>query len=146
MIHVLFVCIHNSARSQMAEAFLNQLAGDRYQAQSAGLEAGQLNPRVVRAMQELSIDISANRAKTVQEMLETQQKFDYVITVCDAASAERCPLFPGIAERRSWSFPDPAALSGSEEQIMDDIRTVRDQIHKAILDFIAETTFSGAEQ
>ncbi len=87
---VIFICIHNSARSQMAEMFLNELAGDRFEAKSAGLEAGKLNPFVVKAMGEIGIDMSANKTKTVQDILETGESFDYVITVCDKEAAERC--------------------------------------------------------
>src|SRR5580692_12025843 len=90
---VLFVCIHNSARSQMAEAFLNHVCGEEFEAHSAGLEPGRLNPIVVEAMGEIGIDISANQTKSVSEMLKSGRKFDFVITVCDEASAERCPVF-----------------------------------------------------
>src|SRR3974377_1305833 len=93
---VLFVCIHNSARSQMAEAFLNQICRETFEAQSAGLEPGKLNPVVVEAMKEVGIDISANRTKEVFDMVKGGKTFSYVITVCDEASAERCPIFPGV--------------------------------------------------
>src|SRR5436853_4625987 len=110
---VLFVCIHNSARSQMAEAFLNQICGSEFEAQSAGLEPGKLNPIVVEAMQEIGIDISRNRTKAVSDIRKSGKSFAYVITVCDEASAERCPIFPGVTTRLHWSFPDPSALSGA---------------------------------
>jgi arsenate reductase len=104
---VLFVCIHNSARSQMAEAFLNALGAGQYQAESAGLEPGTLNPLVIVAMREAGIDISQAETKGVAAMLACGPVFDYVITVCDEASAERCPVFPGSAERLHWVFPTP---------------------------------------
>src|SRR5262245_1129908 len=94
---VLFVCIHNSARSQMAEAFLNQTCGEEFEAHSAGLEPGKLNPVVVEAMREIGVDISRNQTKAVTDFL--QQPFDYVVTVCDETSAERCPVFPGKTKR-----------------------------------------------
>src|SRR5476649_94120 len=103
---VLFVCIHNSARSQMAEAFLNQICGEEFEAHSAGLEPGKLNPTVVEAMQEIGIDISGNRTKAVFDIIKSGQMFAYVITVCDETSAESCPYFPGQSTRLHWSFPD----------------------------------------
>src|SRR4030095_7442930 len=102
---VLFICIHNSARSQMAEAFLNQICGDQFEAHSAGIEPGKLNPIVVQAMQEIGIDISGNQTRSVDSMLRSGQTFDFVVTVCDETSAERCPLFPGRTTRLHWGFP-----------------------------------------
>ena len=98
---VLFVCVHNSARSQMAEAFLKQLAGDRFEVESAGIEPGALNPIVVDAMKEIGIDISGNQTKDVFDFLKRGKAFSYVITVCDEASGERCPIFPGVRPPRS---------------------------------------------
>lgn len=135
---VLFVCVHNSARSQMAEALLNHLAGERFEARSAGLEPGVLNPLAVAAMQELGIDISANRTKDVFEMFKRGEMYGYVITVCDGANAERCPIFPGIVSRLHWSFSDPAALEGSWEDKLAATRLIRDQIRAAVEGFIAE--------
>lgn len=135
---VLFVCIHNSARSQMAEAFVHQLAGDRIAAESAGLEPGKLNPLVVEAMQEQGIDISGNETNSVSEFLKQERKYDYVITVCDEASSERCPMFPGKATRMHWSFPDPSALTGTEQQKLQAIREIRDDIRQRIEQFITE--------
>ncbi len=135
---VLFVCIHNSARSQMAEAFLNQIAGDRFEAKSAGLEPGVLNPLAVEVMQELGIDISANQTKDVFEMYKKGEIYSFVITVCDGANAERCPIFPGIVSRLHWSFNDPAALQGSQEEKLEAAREIRDQIRTAVSRFIME--------
>ena len=101
MKRVLFVCIHNSARSQMAEAFLNSLGGDRFEAMSAGLEPGVLNPLVVKVMQEAGIDISKNQTKSVFDLFDRGEAFAYVITVCDAARAEACPLFQDSSRNRS---------------------------------------------
>src|SRR5213596_172762 len=113
---VLFICVHNSARSQIAEAFLNEICGDQFEAHSAGLEPGRLNPIVVEAMQEIGIDISRNQTKAVFDFVRSGQAFAYVITVCDETSAERCPIFPGVTTRLHWSFPDPSAATGSKEE------------------------------
>ena len=136
---VLFVCIHNSARSQMAEAFLNQICGDEFEAHSAGLEAGRLNPIVVEAMSELGIDISRNQTKAVFDFIKSGESFAYVITVCDEASAERCPVFPGITQRLHWSFPDPSSLPGTYEEKLAATRKIRDAIKVRIEDWCAET-------
>ena len=129
---VLFVCIHNSARSQMAEAFLNQICGDEFEAHSAGLEPGKLNPTVVEAMQEIGIDISGNQTKAVFDIIKSGQIFAYVITVCDEASAERCPIFPGVTKRLQWSFPDPSSVPGTHEEKLARTREVRDAIKAKI--------------
>jgi arsenate reductase (thioredoxin) len=129
---VLFVCIHNSARSQMAEAFLNQLGGDRFEAHSAGLEPGRLNPVVVTAMQEVGIDISGHPTRSVFDYVKSGLMFTYVITVCDEASAERCPIFVGVTERLHWSFPDPSALIGDAEAKLAGTRLIRDAIRQHV--------------
>ena len=129
---VLFVCIHNSARSQMAEAFLNQICGDTFEAHSAGLEPGKLNPVVVEAMREAGIDISGNQTKSVIDMIKSGRLFAYVITVCDEASAERCPIFPGVTTRLHWGFPDPSALQGTPEQKLARTREIRDTIRARV--------------
>ena len=129
---ILFVCIHNSARSQMAEAFVNKLCGDRWEAQSAGLEPGKLNPLVIEVMQQAGIDISGNATKSVADILQSGQQFDTVVTVCDEASAERCPTFPGGGQRLHWGFPDPSQFSGTWEEKLEQTRTVRDAIRAQI--------------
>ena len=129
---VLFVCIHNSARSQMAEAFLNHLCPEFFEAQSAGLEPGTLNPFVVEAMQEAGIDISGHRTKSVDEMLRSGRIFSHVVTVCDGASAERCPIFPGAGQRLHWGFPDPSALTGTRDERMARVREIRDTIQQQV--------------
>jgi arsenate reductase len=135
---VLFVCIHNSARSQMAEAFLNHICGEFFEAQSAGIEAGKLNPLVVEAMEEIGIDISSNKTKQVFDFIKSSQRFAYVITVCDEASAERCPIFPGVTTRLHWSFPDPSTFQGTPEEKLEKAREVRDAIKRKIEDWCAE--------
>jgi arsenate reductase (thioredoxin) len=135
---VLFVCIHNSARSQMAEAFLNQICGKEFEAHSAGLEPGTLNPIVVEAMREIGIDISGNQTKAVFDFVKSTQTFAYVITVCDEASAERCPIFPGVTTRLHWSFSDPSSFQGTKEERLAGTRKVRDTIKRKIEQWCAE--------
>ena len=135
---VLFVCIHNSARSQMAEAFLNQICGEEFEADSAGLEPGKLNAIVVEAMQEIGIDISGNKTKAVFDMFKSGKMFTYVITVCDETSAERCPIFPGIAKRLHWSFPNPSSFQGSHDEKLAKTREVRDIIKAKVEEWCEE--------
>lgn len=137
MMRVLFLCVHNSARSQMAEAFLNKLGGGRFVVESAGLEPGSLNPHVVRAMAEVGIDISGNATKDVFSFYKANMTFDVVVTVCSKEAAERCPIFPGMHERLHWPFADPSAMQGSDEEIMAGVRAVRDDIEAAVKEFIA---------
>ncbi|MBV9080720.1 MAG: arsenate reductase ArsC, partial [Elusimicrobia bacterium] len=110
---VLFVCIHNSARSQMAEALLKKIGGKDFLVESAGIEPGKLNPIAVAAMAEMGVDISKNQTKKAADMVRQGRVFDYVITVCDETNAERCPVFPGQAKRLHWGFEDPSALKGT---------------------------------
>jgi arsenate reductase (thioredoxin) len=130
---VLFVCIHNSARSQMAEAWLNHLCGDNFEAHSAGLDPGILNPLAVQVMREVGIDISGNKTKPVFDFFKAGIVFSYVITVCDESSAEHCPVFPGAVNRLHWSFPDPSVLMGSEEEKIAAIRNIRDDIKRTVV-------------
>ena len=125
---VIFICIHNSARSQMAEAFLNQTCPGIFEAQSAGLEPGKLTPVVVEAMQEVGIDISKNKTKSVFDVFKSGQTFSYAVTVCDETSAERCPIFPGVTKRLHWGFADPSAVQGSHEEKLARTREIRDAI------------------
>jgi arsenate reductase (thioredoxin) len=125
---VLFICVHNSARSQMAEAFLNEICGDHFEAHSAGLEPGNLNPLAVEAMREIGIDISHNQTQSVFDVFKSGELFACVITVCDESNAGRCPIFPGVTTRLHWSFPDPAALIGTHEECLVGTRKIRDQI------------------
>ena len=129
---VLFICVHNSARSKMAEAFLNQICGIQFEAHSAGLEPGKLNPLAVEAMREIGIDISQKQTQSVFDVFKSGALFAYVITVCDETSAERCPIFPGVARRLQWSFPDPSALSGTREERLVGTRKIRDEIRARV--------------
>ena len=136
--NVLFICIHNSARSQMAEAWLNHLCGDFFEAQSAGLEPGTLNPLAVEVMKEAGIDISKKKTQSVFDVFKSGQLFGYVITVCDESSAEKCPIFPGPTQRLHWSFPDPSQVTGSRDEKLAQVRAIRDQIHARIDKWCAE--------
>jgi len=135
-VKVLFVCVHNSARSQMAEAFLKKLGGDRFEVESAGLEPGKLNPLAVDVMKEIAIDISGNKTKSVFDFFKQGKIYNYVVTVCDESSGERCPIFPGRVTRLHWSFDDPSSFQGSYEEKLQKTRIVRDQIKKKIEEFI----------
>lgn len=129
---VLFVCIHNSARSQMAEAFLDEICGEEFEVHSAGIEPGTLNPIVIEAMREIGIDISGKQTKTVFDVIQSGKTFAYVITVCDETSAERCPIVPGVTTRLHWSFADPSGFQGTREQKLTRTREVRDSIQRRI--------------
>ena len=126
---VLFICTHNSARSQMAEGLLRHLAGDRFEAFSAGTEATLVRPLAIKAMAEIGIDISGQTSKTLNRYLN--EPFAMVITVCDSA-AETCPIFPGAAQRRHWSLPDPSKATGSESEQLAVYRRVRDELRARI--------------
>ena len=132
---VLFVCVHNAARSKMAEAFMNHLCGDSYEAESAGLEPTEVNPLVIKAMKEVGIDISGNMSKSVFNFFKEGRLYGFVITVCDESNAEQCPIFPGITAKLHWSFEDPAAFTGSSEERLAKIRTLRDSIKARVLEF-----------
>ena len=126
---VLFLCTHNSARSQMAEGLLRHLAGDRFEAMSAGTEATHVRPLAIRTMEEVGVDISGQESKTLERYL--QEPFDYVITVCDDAN-EACPFFPGAANRLHWSFEDPSKAEGTEDERFEVFRSVRERIREQI--------------
>jgi arsenate reductase len=137
-IKVLFVCVHNSARSQMAEAFLNTLGGNRFEGESAGLEPGNLNSLVVEVMQEVGIDISQKKTRSVFDLFKQGRLFNHVITVCDEAGAEKCPIFPGAIKRHHWSFQDPAQLRGNHSEQLSQARIIRDNIKRKVQEFIGE--------
>jgi len=133
---ILFICVHNSARSQMAEAFLNEYGSDRFAAESAGLEPGILNPLVVKAMAEIGMDISAKTTRSAFDLLRQGKWYSWVITVCNESQAEACPIFPGAGRRLHWDFPDPAAFTGSEEEKLDQVRKLRDRIAATVRDWL----------
>lgn len=134
MQRVLFLCTHNSARSQMAEGLLRHLAGDRFEVASAGTEETRVHPLAIEAMRELGIDLGGHASKTLDAF--TGERFDFVITVCDRAN-ESCPIFPGAAERLHWGFDDPSAATGSDAERLTVFRTVRDAIQERLSDFLA---------
>jgi arsenate reductase (thioredoxin) len=131
---VLFLCTHNSARSQMAEGFLRAKAGDRFEVQSAGTEMTSVNPLAIRVMAERGIDIHAHTSKVYDGLM--QDPWDYLITVCDDAN-ERCPFVPGSVKRLHWSFEDPSRAKGSEEERLPVFRRVRDQIRQRLAEWLA---------
>jgi len=129
----------------MAEAFLNDMAGDSFIAESAGLEPGKLNPLVVESMKEIGIDISGNSTKSAFDMFKNGRTFDHVIAVCDDASAEKCPVFPGI-HQITWAFPDPSTLTGTREEKMEQIAAIRDRIKNRIENWIKEFNGEGGSE
>ena len=131
---VLFVCIHNSARSQMAEAFMNQLCPEECQAPSAGLEPTSINPLVVEVMNEIGIDLSKKPTQDVWALAKRGELFTYVVSVCDEA-AERCPIFPGVPNRIAWSFADPSTFEGTHAEKLAKTREVRDEIRRRVESF-----------
>jgi len=135
----LFVCIHNSARSQMAEAFLRLHGGDLFESESAGLEPGKLNPNVVTVMKEIGIDLTGKPTQAVRDLFIQGRQYDTVITVCDKEAAEQCPIFPGNVKRIAWSFKDPSGFKGSPEEVLEHTRKVRDEIEQTIKEFIRES-------
>jgi arsenate reductase len=130
----LFLCTHNSARSQMAEGLLRHLAGERFEVESAGTEQTRVHPLAISAMREAGIDITGQSSKTLERF--QNERFDFVITVCDRAN-ESCPIFPGGARRLHWSFDDPSAASGSEEERLGEFRRIRDEIEARLRAFLA---------
>ncbi len=134
---VLFICEHNSARSQMAEAFLKQLGGESFTVESAGIEPTPLNPLAVEVMLEVGIDISGNKSQSVFELFKRGNLYTHVITVCDQA-AMKCPVFPGATQRLHWPFADPAAFEGTWEQKLGQIRTVREEIREKVGQWLNE--------
>ncbi len=137
---VLFICVHNSARSQMAEAFLKKYGGDRFEVESAGLEPGKLNPVVVEVMKEVGIDISQNKTKSVLDFYKQGKQYDYVVTVCAESEAGKCPIFPGttVTKRMHWGFNDPSSFQGTREEKLEKTREVRDKIKIRITEWLNE--------
>jgi len=136
MIKVLFVCIHNSARSQMAEELLRKYGGDKFSVESAGLEPGILNPLAVAVLKEEGIDITKKRTQSVFDVFKEGKLFSYVVTVCDEGNSQKCPIFPGQTSRIHWSFKDPSGFTGTYEENLAQIRVVKEEIKEAVLAFI----------
>ena len=134
---VLFICVHNSARSQVAEEYLRKIASDTFKVESAGLEPGTLNPYVVEALKMDGIDISTKKTKSVIDLHKEGKLYDYVITVCSRDVEEKCPIFPGVSKRLNWPFPDPERFNGSKEEILEQVIELRDVIREMIIQFVA---------
>lgn len=139
-IKVLFICTHNSARSQMAEAFLKKSGGDRFAVQSAGITPGRINPLVIAAMAEIGIDISKNKTQSVFALVQKGELFEYVIAVCDKA-AGLCPIYPGFTNRLDWSFEDPSTFTGTWEEKLQRTLEVRDEIQAQVKKWIDNFKF-----
>ena len=135
---VLFICAHNSARSQMAAALLNETCGEFFEAHSAGLEPGTINPLAVETLHELRIDISKNTTQRVFDVWKSGQIFQFVVTVCSEAETEGCPIFPAVATRLHWPFDDPSKFTGTHQERLAGARRVRDQIRARIDSFCEE--------
>jgi arsenate reductase len=135
---VLFICVHNSARSQIAAALLNHTCSEFFEAQSAGLEPGTINPLVVETLQELDIDISRNTTQRVFDVWKSGQIFQFVITVCSEAEAKGCPIFAGITTQLHWPFDDPSSFTGTREERLERTRRICDQIRAKIDSFCDE--------
>ena len=143
---VLFICVQNSARSQIAAALLNELCGDYFETQSAGLEPGVLNPLAIEALQERGIDISRNKTQSVFDVWKSARHiYAYVITVCSESEAEACPIFAGVTTRLHWSFDDPSKFTGTHEERLEKTRGVRDEIRAKIDSFCEEHCVASKE-
>jgi arsenate reductase len=137
---VLFICVHNSARSQMAEAYLRQMAGDGVTVESAGLDPTVINPLVVAVMAEEGLDLSAKKTRKVFDLFKEGKLFDYVVTVCEESLEGQCPIFPGVTHRLHLPFPDPAAVTGTEEERLAAVRRIRDAIKERMAGLARELT------
>ena len=133
---VLFICVHNSARSQMAEALLKKMGGERYEAQSAGYSPTSINPLVVKVMSEEGIDLSHKGTQRVFELVKLQNFYGYVITVCNREKESECPIFPGIPKRLHWDLENPEDFTGTEEEKINKIRELKDEIKTLVAEFI----------
>ena len=138
MLNVLFVCVQNSARSQMAEAFLNRLGNNEFHAESAGLEPGELNPLAVKVMDEIGYDISKNSVDSVFNFFKQNRKYTIVVKVCDQIHGQRCPIFPHTLKNLEWNLRDPSEFEGSYEEKLEKTRQLRDEILKRVKTLIAD--------
>lgn len=142
-IKVLFICVHNSGRSQMAAAFLNALAGDRFEAESAGFDPTRIYPLVVTAMQEIGMDLSKKQTQSVFKLYQEGKLFDYVITVCEESAENQCPMFPGVTRRLNWPFDNPEAFEGTYEEKLNQVKRVRDEIRARIESWVQQLDGGG---
>ncbi|MHC1791290.1 arsenate reductase ArsC [Solidesulfovibrio sp.] len=135
---VLFICVHNSARSQMAEAYLRQLSGPGVTVESAGMTPTVINPLVVAVMAEEGIDLSGKKTRKVFDLFKEGRLFDYVVTVCEESLEGQCPVFPGVTHRLHLPFPDPAAVTGTEAERLETVRAIRDAIKLRMVELAKE--------
>ncbi len=133
---VLFICVHNSARSQMAESYLRMFGGDEFPVESAGFEPTAINPLVIQVMKEEGVDLSHKQTQSAFELFKQGRTFSYVITVCDDSNDAKCPIFPGINQRLHLPFADPGKVEGTQEEKLEQVRIIRDQIKKVVREFI----------
>jgi len=142
-LRILAICIHNSARSQMAEEYLRLYADDLFDVQSAGIEPGSINPIVTRLLLEDGIDITGKETRSVFDLHREGESFDYVIAVCDPEAQELCPIFPAERKRLHWPFPDPSRAQGTEAEKADFVRSIRDRIRSKVAEFVAAYRLTG---
>lgn len=133
---VLFVCIHNSARSQIAEALLRKYGGGLFTVESAGYEPAEVNPLAVEALKDEEIDISLNSSDSVFDFFRMGKQYNYVITVCDEEHKQKCPIFPGLTFRIHWDFEDPSSFTGEYETKVAKTKEIKEEIKKEVLNFI----------
>jgi arsenate reductase (thioredoxin) len=145
-IRVLFVCVYNSFRSQIAETFLNTEYGDLFFAESAGLMTKEINPLAIHVMSEIDLDISKNSSDSVFEFYKQGRLYHHVITVCSREAEEKCPVFPGIQRRLNWELPDPEEFEGTTEEKLEKARQLRDQIRNRVRGFVIEVTHLSKEK
>lgn len=132
-LRVLFICVHNSGRSIMAEEFLRRFAGDSFEVTSAGFRPSErVNPLVVEALAEVGIDVADKRPQSVFDLFRQGRLFDYVIAVCDKGAETECPVFPGLTHRWHWPFPDPERVTGTHEEQLRQVRAIRDMIREKV--------------
>ncbi len=141
-IKVLFVCVHNSGRSQIAEAYLKKIGGDRFEVESAGYKLTSLNPLVQKVMEEDGFDLSGKKTQSAWDLFKEGRLFKYVITVCDRAHEEECPLFPKPFVQLNWPYSDPESFTGTEEEKLEKARTLRNSIRESVEKFVEEITSS----
>lgn len=139
-IRVLFVCVYNSFRSQIAEAFLNTEYGDMFVAESAGLMTKEINPLAIHVMSEINLDISKNSSDSVFDFYKQGRLYHHVITVCSREAVEKCPVFPGVQQRLNWDLPDPEEFEGTPEEKLEKARQLRDTIRNRVRGFVIEVT------
>ena len=143
MLRVLFVCEHNSARSQMAEAFLKKIGGDVFEVESGGIEARIINPLIIEVMQEKGYNLQEKTTQTTLNLLKQGKRYDIIITVCSREASEQCPIFPGRALRMNWPFDDPSKVAGDKNTKLETIRKIRDKIEEKIKAFVHEYNEKG---